>query len=98
MSHEAPYFSSPCLMLKRKSWILVRQVCRRESATKTAHQVLFIHWLTKITDDPLLQGACPVSRVRGGSNEDRRNRESRLDKVPVKLNSAHRRHLDISDQ
>jgi len=33
-----------------------------------------------------------------GSDKDRRNRESRIDEVPVKLNSAHRRHLDISDQ
>jgi hypothetical protein len=33
-----------------------------------------------------------------GSNEDCRNRESRIDEVSVKLNSAHRRHLDIGDQ
>ena len=47
MSLEAPYFSSPYLTPKSKSWVLVRQLHRRESGTKTAHQMLFIHWLTK---------------------------------------------------
>src|SRR3954447_12712249 len=98
MSLEAPYFSSPCLILNRKSWILVGQLCARESATKTAHEMFFIQWLAKVTNDPLVQGAYPVSGIRVGSNEDCRNRESRIDEVPVKLNSAHRRHLDISDQ
>src|SRR6266446_1371457 len=57
MSLEAPYFSSPCLTPKRKSWILVRQLCTRDNGTKTAHQMLFIHWLTKITNDPIVQDA-----------------------------------------
>src|SRR5712672_844926 len=98
MNLEAPYFSSPCLTPKRKSWILLRQLCTRESVTQTAHQMLFVHWLTKIANDPIVQGACPISGVRVGSNENGRNRESRIDKVSVKLNSAHRRHVDVSDQ
>ncbi len=47
MSLEAPYFSSPYLTPKSKSWVLVREFCTRESGTKTAHQILFVHWLTK---------------------------------------------------
>src|SRR6266436_1667569 len=98
MSLEAPYFSSPCLTPKRKSWILVRQLCTRESGTKTAHQMLFIHWLAKITNDPIVQGACPISVIRVGSNEDGRNREPSIDEVSVQINSAHRRHMNVSDQ
>src|SRR4051794_25073255 len=98
MSLEAPYFSSPCLILERKSWILVGQICERESVTKAAHQMLFIQWLGKVTNDPLAQSACPVSGVRVGSNEDCRDREARTDEVSVKLNPAHRGHLDISDK
>src|SRR5712671_2781405 len=97
MSLEAPYFSSPCLMPKRKSWILVRQLCTRESGTKTAHQLLFIHWLTKITNDPIVQGACPISGVRVGSNEDCGNRESRVDQMSVEFDPGHGRHMDVSD-
>src|SRR6266404_9155060 len=98
MSLTAPYFSSPCLTPKRKSWILVRQLCKRESGTKTAHQMLFVHWLTKITNDPIVQGACPVSGVRVGSNEDGRNRVPCVDQTSVKFNPGHGGHVDVSDQ
>jgi len=74
MSLEAPYFSSPCLTPKRKSRNLVRHPCRRESVTKTAHQMLLVHWLMKITNDPIIQGARPINVVRVGSNKDCGNR------------------------
>src|SRR6266576_1340272 len=98
MSLKAPYFNSPCLTPKRKSWILLLQLCTRESGTKTAHQMLFVQWLPKITNDPIVQGACPVSVVRVGSNEDCRNRETRLNEASVEFDPAHRRHVDVSDQ
>src|SRR6266436_7489697 len=98
MSLTAPYFSSRCLTPKRKSWILVRQLCTRESGTKTAHQMIIIHWLTKITDDPIVQGACPISVVRVGSNEDCGNRVPCVDQMSVQFEPSHGRHMDISDQ
>src|SRR6266851_2293876 len=85
MSLEAPYFSSPCLTPKRKSRILVRQLCTRESGTKTAHQMLFIHWLTKITNDPIVRGACPINVVGVGSNEDCGNRVPCIDQISVEF-------------
>src|ERR1700730_10200280 len=98
MSLEAPYFSSPCLTPKRKSWILVRRLYRRESVTKTAHQMLFVHWLTKITNDHIVQGACPISVVRVGSNEDCGNRVPCVDQMSVEFDPGHGRHMDVSDQ
>src|SRR5258708_3773430 len=98
MSHEALYFSSPCLTPKRKSWILVPHLSRRESITKTAHQMLFIHWLTKIANDAIVHGACPISGIRVGSNEDRGNRVPFFDQMSVKFGPGHGRHVDVSDQ
>src|SRR5258708_5781317 len=98
MSLEAPYFSSPCLTPKRKSWILVRKLHTRESVTKTAHQMLFIHWLTKITHDPVVQGLSPVIVVGVSSNEDCGNRVPCVDQMSVELNPRHGRHMDVSDQ
>src|SRR5258708_3176073 len=98
MSLEAPYFSSPCLTPKRKSWILVRQLCTRESGTKAPHQTIIIHRLPKITDDPIVQGACPISVVRVGSNEDCRNRVPRIYQMYVEFDPGHGRHMDVSDQ
>src|ERR1700741_2390014 len=56
MSLEAPYFSSSCLTRKGKSWLLVRQLCIRESGTKTAYQMPLVHRLAKVTNDPFVQG------------------------------------------
>src|SRR5262245_57014819 len=98
MNLEAPYFSSLCLTPKSKSWILVRQLRMRESATKTAHQILFIHRLTKITNDPIVQGVCPISGVRIGSNEDCRNCVPCIDQMSVEFDPGHGRHLDVSDK
>src|SRR5258707_8449009 len=98
MSLEAPYFSSSCLTPKRKSWILVRQLRTREGGTKTAHQMLCIQWLPKITNDPIVQGACPITVVRVGSNEDCGNRVACIDQMRVEFDSRHSGHLDVSDQ
>src|SRR3954454_21765948 len=98
MSLEARYFSSLCLTPKRKSWFLVPQLCTLESGTKRAHQLLFIHRLTEITKDPIVQGACPISGVRIGSNEDCRNGVPCVDQMSVEFDPGHGGHMDVSDQ
>src|SRR5260221_8911403 len=65
---------------------------------KTPYQMLLIDWLTKITDDPIAQGARPVKVIGVGSHEHCRNRMPRLDEVFVELGSGHRWHVDVSDQ
>jgi hypothetical protein len=60
--------------------------------------MLFIYWLTKITDDPVVEGARPVNVIGVGGHEDCRNSMSRIEEVFVELDSGDRRHLDISDQ
>ena len=65
---------------------------------KTPCQMLFIDWLTKITDDPVVEGARAVNVIGVVGHEDCRNRMSRIEEVFVELDSGDRRHLDISDQ
>src|SRR6267154_1420647 len=98
MGLEAPYFSSPCLTSKRKSWILLRQLRTRESVTQTAYQLILINWLTKVTNNLIVQGLRPVHVVGVGSNENCRDSETRLDEVSVELDPGHGRHMDVSDQ
>ena len=76
----------------------LRRLTRLESRTKTPYQMLLINRLTKVTNDPIVQGAGPVNVIGVGSNEDRRNRVSCIDEVSVELESGHRRHMDVSDQ
>ena len=40
-----------------------------ESRTKTPYQILLINWLTKVANDPIVQGAGAVNVVGVGSNE-----------------------------
>ena len=54
--------------------------------------------LTKVTNDPIVQGAGAVTVVGVGSNENCRNRVPCLDEVSVQLDAGHRRHMDVSDQ
>ncbi len=65
---------------------------------KTPYQVLFINWLMKVADDPIVQGADPVNIVGVGGHEDCRNRLSRIDKVFVEFDPGHYRHMDVGDQ
>src|SRR6266436_4280519 len=60
--------------------------------------MLLINWLTKVTNDPVVQGASPVNVIGVGSNEDRRNGVPDFDEVSVELDSGHRRHMDVGDQ
>ena len=60
--------------------------------------MLLINRLTKVTNDPIVQGAgaFPVVGVTG--NENCRNRVPCFDQVFVQLGAGHRRHMDVSDQ
>jgi hypothetical protein len=46
----------------------------------------------------MVHGAGAVNVVGVGSNEDRRNRVTRLNEVFIELEPGHRRHMDVSDQ
>ena len=76
----------------------LRAVTGRESRAKTPFQMLFIHWLAKVTDDPVVQGADPVNIIGIGSHEDCRNRVPCIDEVSVEFDPGHRRHMDVGDQ
>jgi hypothetical protein len=47
--------------------------------------MLVIHWLTKVTDDPVVQGAGPINIIGIGSHEDCRNRMPCIDQVLVEF-------------
>jgi hypothetical protein len=57
--------------------------------------MLVINWGAKVIN---VQGAGPVNVFGVGGNEDRRNRVTRIDEVSTEVESAHRRHMDVSDQ
>src|SRR4029450_901053 len=98
MHHAGPYFGSPCPARTRSSRILFARLTWLESRTKTPYQMLLINRLTKVTNDPIVQGAGAVNVVGVGSNENCRNRVPCLDEVSVQLDAGHRRHMDVSDQ
>jgi hypothetical protein len=60
--------------------------------------MLLINWLTKVTNDSIVQGARPINVIRVGSNEDCRNGVSHLYEMLVEFDSGHRGHMDVSDQ
>jgi hypothetical protein len=49
--------------------------------------MLLINRLTKVTNDPIVQGAGAVNVVGVGSHQDRRNRVPRIHEVSAKLGS-----------
>jgi hypothetical protein len=84
--------------LRASSRIRFSRITGRENRAEALYQLLFIHRLTKVTHDPVVHGAIPVSIIRVGSHEDRRNRVPRIEEVPVEFDPGHRRHVDIGDQ
>jgi hypothetical protein len=60
--------------------------------------MLLINRLTKVTNDPIFQGAGTFKVVGVGSNENCWNRAPSLDEVFVQLDAGHRRHMDVRDQ
>jgi len=69
-----------------------------ESRTKAAFEMVVIHRLAEVTNDPILQGTPPHDLIRVGGNEDRGNRVARIDEMFVELNTSHSRHLNVGDQ
>jgi hypothetical protein len=69
-----------------------------ESRTKTPHEILLINRLAKVTNDPIVQSACPDVVIGIGRHEDRRNCIARIDEVSVELEPSHRGHMDVGDQ
>src|ERR1700719_4445658 len=98
MHHAGPYFGSPCPARTRSSRILFARLTWLERRTKTPYQIPLINRLTKVTNDPILQGAGAFNVVGVGSNENCWNRVPCLDEVFVQLDAGHRRHMDVSDQ
>ena len=60
--------------------------------------MVVIHRLAEIADHPVLHGAAVSKLVRIRRHENRRDRMSRLDQVPVELDSAHSGHLNVGDE
>jgi hypothetical protein len=60
--------------------------------------MVLIHRLTQVTQDPIVQGASPVSIIGKGRHEDCRYRVARVDKAPVEFEPGHGRHMDVGDQ
>jgi hypothetical protein len=88
------YFNSLCRQART-----IHEVSRRfESRTKTALEMLVIHWLAEVTNNPILEGASPHLFVRVCGYEDRRNGVAGIDEMSVELNSTHSRHLNVGDQ
>jgi hypothetical protein len=98
MNLTAPYFDSPWPASKRDREFSSGALTGRQSLSKAAYQMLFIHRLTKITNDPVGQRAGAVSVVGISSDEDCGNGSPHLDEVPIKLDPGHRRHINVSDQ
>jgi nitrogen-specific signal transduction histidine kinase len=89
-NREARSFSSPCPVRKMS--------LRIESRAEASFQLLVVDWFAKITDNSFLQSAGARLVIGIGCHQDRRNRAPRLGEVPVKFDSRHGRHLDVSDQ
>ena len=52
-----------------------------ESRTKAAFEMVVIHGLAEITDDPILQGAVADDLIRVRGDENRRDPMSRIDQM-----------------
>src|SRR5438876_2868228 len=97
MHHAEPYFGSPCRARTRSSRILLARLTWLESRTKTPYQMLLINWLTKVTNDPIVQGASPINVIGVASHEDCRNGVPDFDEVSVEFDSGHRGHMDVGE-
>jgi hypothetical protein len=62
------------------------------------YQTLLVKRLAEITNDSIVQSACPLTVVGLPSNEDRGNGVPHIDKVPVELYAGHHGHVNVSDQ
>jgi len=69
-----------------------------ERRAKAPEQIVLVHRLPKVTNDSVLQSAGADALIGVGRHQDRRNRVTSIDEVPVELEAGHLRHVDISDQ
>jgi hypothetical protein len=69
-----------------------------ERRTKTAHEMILIHGFAKVTNDPILQCACPDVDIGVGRHEDRRNCMPHFDEASMELQSVHCGHVDVGYQ
>src|SRR5215468_2005817 len=97
-SPAALHFSSPCPMPKERSQVLFGRATGPESLADTSCEMLLIHRLTQVTQDPIVQGASPVGIIGKGRHDDCRYRVARVDETSVEFESGHRRHMDVGDQ
>lgn len=98
MTLAASYFNPPCPASKRDHEFSSDAFTGRQSRSQTAYEMLFIHRLTKITNDPVGQGAGAVGVIGISSDEDCGNGSPHVGEVPIKLDPRHRRHINVSDQ
>src|SRR6202035_1439505 len=78
----ARYFGSPC---PPDSRILLGRLAGPERRPEALQQTRLVNGLSKVADDPIVECAGPVGVVGVGSDEDRRNRVSRLAEVAVEV-------------
>ena len=64
---------------------------------KAPFQMLFISRLTKVANDPIVQGAGALNIIGEGSHEDCRNRVPCIAEVPVEFDAGHCRHVYVGD-
>src|SRR5512136_2003376 len=74
------------------------RLSRLKSRTKAAFQLLIIHGFAEVTNHSILQGAASSRFIRISSDENGGDHVARIDEMPVELNPAHSRHLNVSDQ
>jgi hypothetical protein len=70
----------------------------RQNLMKAPLQLRFINRFAEVANDSIVQCADPVSIIRVGSNENRRNCATGTDEILVEFKTAHRRHLNVTNQ
>jgi hypothetical protein len=69
-----------------------------KSQTEAALEMVVVNRLAQIADDPVLHGTPAGDLIGVCGDEDRRNRMSRFDEMPMELNSGHSRDLNVGNQ
>ncbi|MEA3022993.1 MAG: hypothetical protein QOK01_1845, partial [Alphaproteobacteria bacterium] len=82
----------------RDSGFFLGRLAGPQRRAETLQQTRLVNGLLKVADDSILERAGLVDVVDVGSDEDRRNRVSAIDKASVEVHSGHSRHLDVGNQ
>src|SRR5205814_7266529 len=94
-NRAAPCSYSTCRERNASSRPLLKRARRSESRANTSYEIVLIHRFRQVTQDPIVQGASPVSIIGKGRDEDCRYRAARVDKAPVEFEARHSRHMDV---